>query len=92
MPSTGVVISIRRGAIEDVYCADEGACVLVVDWDVELCEPGEHGVVAVPRGDEFRKARVSRPDVLPLNDLVGSDVEAAIDAACESGVLDDVFA
>ncbi len=92
MAASGSVISIRGGEVEDVYCDDGDTRVLVVDWDVELCEPGKRGVVAVLVGDEARNVRVSKPYIQPLYQLVGSDVEAAIDTAMESGVLDDVFA
>ncbi len=92
MAASGIVISIRGGEVEDVYCDDGDTRVIVVDWDVELCEPGQRGVLPVPVGDEDRNVRVSKPYVQPLYELIGSDVEAAIDTAVECGVLDDVFA
>lgn len=92
MEESGIVISIRGGEVEEVYCDKGDTCILVVDWDVELCEPGQRGVVAVPVGDETRNVRVSKLHVQQLYELAGSDVEAAIDTAVECGVLDDVFA
>jgi len=64
-----------------------GIQVLVVDWDIAMAFPGEPGIVNVPVRDDFALACVSEMAVERLAQLAGTDVEAAIDAAYQQGVL-----
>jgi hypothetical protein len=75
--------------VRDVFCSLPGVQVLVVDWDVEGSFPGEPGIVDVPLATGPCQACVSDFASASLNELAGTDVEAAIDAACQQGVLCD---
>lgn len=86
MPSP-IVISLRGGLVEEVYCTDEGTPVMVVDWDVDRGRSRKQSVVEFPFGRSEHKARVMPADVHPLFELTGSDIEAAIDAACDAGLI-----
>ena len=84
-----LVINMNGGLVQDVFCSMPGIQVLVVDWDVEGACPGDPGIVDVPLRDGSSQAWVSDFPVTSLNQLAGTDVEAAIDAACQQGVLCD---
>ena len=89
MPRPQLVINLSGGLVRDVYCSVPGIQVLVVDWDIAMAFPGEPGIVNVPVGTDCELACVSQMAVEPLAQLAGTDVEAAIDAAYEQGVLCD---
>jgi hypothetical protein len=82
-----LVINLYGGAVQDVFSSVLGLQVLLVDWDVEDAFPGEPGVVEVPLPDGARQACVGDLQVSSLDGLAGTDVEAAVDAAYEQGVL-----
>jgi hypothetical protein len=84
-----VIINLHGGLVQDVFCSVPDAQVLVVDWDVEGSFPGEPGIVDVPLAAAPCQACVSDFPTASLNELAGTDVEAAIDAACQQGVLCD---
>jgi hypothetical protein len=89
MPRPQVIIEVDGGVVQNVFCSVAGIQVLLVDWDVEGSLPGEPGIVDVPLPHRSRHACISDVQVLPLDELAGTDIEAAIDAACEQGVLCD---
>jgi hypothetical protein len=66
MPKAQIVLNVSGGLVQDVFCSDPAAEVIVVDWDFA---DGEH------------QANVSRAEVLPLEELAGTDAEAAIEEA-----------
>jgi hypothetical protein len=84
-----VIINLHGGLVQDVFCSVPDVQVLVVDWDVEGSFPGEPGVVDVPLATGPCQACVSDFAVASLNELVGTDVEVAVDAAIQQGVLCD---
>jgi len=87
MPRPQLVINMSGGLVRDVYCSVPGIQVLVVDWDIATAFPGEPGIVNVPVGTDCGLACVSEMAVERLAQLAGTDVEAAIDAAYQQGVL-----
>jgi len=89
MPRPQLVVNMSGGLVRDVYCSVPGIQVLVVDWDIATAVPGEPGIVSVPVDTDFELACVSEMAVEPLAQLAGTDVEAAVDAAYEQGVLCD---
>jgi len=84
-----LIINLHGGLVQDVFCSVPGVQVLVVDWDVEGSFPGEPGIVDVPLASGPCQACVSDFATASLQELAGTDVEAAIDAACQQGVLCD---
>lgn len=82
-----IVINVQGGVVQDAFCSDDSADLIIVDWDVEGSQPGSNGVIEVPLFDGSCNAVVFRPMVQPLCSLAGTDVEAAIEAAEESGEL-----
>ena len=84
-----VIVNLNGGLVRDVFCSLPGVQVLVVDWDVEGSFAGEPGIVDVPLATGPCQACVSDFASASLNELAGTDVEAAIDAACQQGVLCD---
>ena len=89
MTNAQLVINMNGGLVQDVFCSVPDVQVIVVDWDVESSVPGEPGIVDVPLPDGPCRACVSDWPVAPLNQLAGTDVEAAIDTALAQGVLCD---
>jgi hypothetical protein len=82
MVNTQIVINVYGGLVQDVSCSEPDAQAIVVDWDTEGSQPGEPGIVAVrgPLDREFL-AHAACHEVRPLEALVGSHAEAAIEAA-----------
>jgi len=89
MPRPQVIINLNGGLVQDVFCSVPGIQVLVVDWDAEGACPGDPGIVDVPLPDGPCRACVTDFPVAPLSEVAGTDVEAAIDAASQQGVLCD---
>jgi hypothetical protein len=84
-----LVINLYGGVVQDVFSAVPGLQVLLVDWDVEDAFPGEPSLVEVPLPHGARQACVGDLQVSSLDGLAGTDVEAAVDAAYQQGVLGD---
>ena len=84
-----LIINLHGGLVQDVFCSVPGVQVLVVDWDVEDACPDEPGTVDVPLRDGPSRACVTDFPVASMSEVAGTDVEAAIDAACQQGVLCD---
>ena len=82
MANTQIVINVYGGLVQDVYCSEPDAQAIVVDWDTEVSQPDEPGIVAVrgPLDREFL-AHAACHDVRPLAALTGTFTEAAIEAA-----------
>jgi hypothetical protein len=87
MPRPQVIINLNGGLVQDVFSSVPGIQVLVVDWDVEGECPGDPGIVDVPLPDGPCRACVTDFPVVPMSEVAGTDVEAAIDAAHTKGVL-----
>jgi hypothetical protein len=82
MPLTQIVLNISGGIVQEVFCSDPAAEVIVVDWDTEHCSPDEPGMVTVRNFyDREHRVLVGRREVLPLGELAGTDAEAAIEEA-----------
>lgn len=84
-----VIVSVHGGLVQDVFCSVPDVQVLVVDWDVEGSFPGESGVVDVPLATGPCQACVTDVAATSLDELIGTDVEAAVNAAYQQGVLGD---
>ena len=76
-----IVINVHGGVVQDVYCSDPQADVIVVDWDADPSSTDEPGVVQIAAAHGRHAACVGRYPVQPLRELAGSDVEQAIEAA-----------
>ena len=89
MTKPHIVINIHGGLVQEVYCDEPLADLVVVDWDVE---GGDEGITEVRRGNETLRAYVTHPIVEPLHRLAGSNVEAVIEAAAAEESLDNAVA
>ena len=77
---TQIVLNVHGGIVQDVFCSDLKARVVVVDWDVE--EPGGDGVLEVVDARGQRDlAFVQQRQADTLDDLLGTDVARALLAA-----------
>jgi hypothetical protein len=81
-PAPKVVLTIYGGLLQDVFSSDPAITVIRLDWDTEGCCPSDEGIVEIPdeRGDT-QLASVAEYDVSPLEELMGTDTEAALKAA-----------
>jgi hypothetical protein len=80
-----VVLNVHGGIVQDVFASDTELLVVVVDWDTDGLESPALVDISL-EGRRCSAAVVEMPPV-PLEELAGSDVEQAIDAACHQGVL-----
>ncbi|MBI3860744.1 MAG: hypothetical protein HY290_02490 [Planctomycetia bacterium] len=89
MPRPQVVLNVHGGIVQDVFSSIPELQVVVVDWDTgEDMNPAQVDLVLDGRACS---ATVIDMPHSPLEELAGSDVEQAIDAACEQGVLYDTI-
>ena len=81
-PAPKVVLNISGGVLQDVFGSDPAITVVQVDWDTEGCSPSDEGIVEIPdeRGGT-QLANVAEYHVSPLEELAGTDTEAALKAA-----------
>ncbi len=42
-----IIIEVRGGVVQEVYCDDPEVAVVLVDWDSEGCSEEEKGIVIV---------------------------------------------
>jgi hypothetical protein len=82
LPAPKVVLNLSGGVLQDVYGSDSAIAVALVDWDVEGCSPSDDGIVELPdvRGSTHLAAVAEYP-VWPLEQLAGTETEAALKAA-----------
>jgi hypothetical protein len=50
VPDIQIVINVSGGLVQDVFCSDQAATAIVVDWDTDGASLDEPGLVAVPDG------------------------------------------
>ena len=81
MSTQQIVINVSGGMVQDVFCCDPHVSLAVVDWDTEGCSPAEPGIFEVPLEGRLTSAWVGECEAVPLEDLIGSDVERALQAA-----------
>ncbi len=83
-----IVISVEGGQVQDVFCSDPNAQVILVDWDPEPDPqtarngfvPGQH------RSAPFVGAFATRP----FSDFANTVERIVFQEAQESGVIEDV--
>ena len=77
-----IVLNISGGVLQDVFSSDPTIAVVLVDWDTEGGSPSENGVVEFPDGQGGTQlANVAEYPVLPLEELAGTETDAALKAA-----------
>lgn len=86
-----IVLNVHGGLVQEIFASDDALELLIVDWDVAHADHLEPGVVAVPLAGRLAHAIVARPNPVPLTRLAGTDVQAAIEAAAQQGVLVDAI-
>jgi len=81
-PAPKVVLNISGGVLQDVFGLDPAITVVLVDWDTEGCSPSDNGIVEIADGrGSTQLANVAEYPVSPLEELAGTDTEAALKAA-----------
>jgi hypothetical protein len=81
-PAPKVVLNMGGGLVQEVFGSDPAITVALVDWDTEGCDPSDNGIVEIPdeRGGT-QLAHVAECAVEPLEQLAGTETEAALKAA-----------
>ena len=81
-PAPKIVLNISGGVLQDVFGSDPTITVALVDWDTEGCDPSDNGIVEIPDGrGDTQLANVAEYPVLPLEEFMGTETEAALKAA-----------
>ncbi len=82
MTATQIVINVHGGVVQEVFVADPSTEVILVDWDVDDADAHDPQVVTTRLGENLtQRAFVVRVPGRPTDDLVGTEVAAAIEAA-----------
>ena len=84
-----IVVNVSGGVIQDVFCSAPDVNALIVDWDVQ--DPSSPGVVNLNLDGRSCSAFVSESQAHPLDKLLNTDVEKAIQTAVQQGILDNRF-
>lgn len=79
--SIQIVVSIRRGRLENVFCTDASAELALVEWDVDGARPESADRVACRTAEGMLLAHVSRPHVESLGALRHAKAGRILDAA-----------
>jgi hypothetical protein len=81
-PAPKIVLTMDGGLVQEVFASDPAITVALVDWDTEGCDPSDNGIVEIPdeRGGT-QLAHVAECPVEPLEQLAGTETEAALKAA-----------
>jgi hypothetical protein len=85
MTKPQIVLNVHGGTVQDVFASIPELHVVVVDWDT--AEQESPALVDMFLDGHRCSAAVIEIPASPLEELAGSDVEQAIDAACDQGVL-----
>jgi hypothetical protein len=82
-----MVLNVHGGVLQEVYCDNPRAKVILVDWDTDGVDPTAEKVVEIAdsRGD-CRLATVTEYPVASLTDLAGTNALAALQAAGIEGI------
>jgi len=82
LANTAIVISLYRGMVQNVYCSDADAEIVLVDWGIESGDPADTRVVTIQTRRRVHTAFVQEIIADPIEQLAGTMVERALDAAC----------
>jgi hypothetical protein len=81
-PAPKIVLNISGGVLQDVFSSDPAITLMLVDWDTEGCDSSDNGIVEIPDGrGGTQLADVAECPVRPLEQLAGTETEAALKAA-----------
>jgi hypothetical protein len=82
IPAPKVALNMGGGLVQEVFASDPAITVALVDWDTEGSDPSDNGMVEIPDGrGGTQLAHVAECLVEPLEQLTGTDTEAALKAA-----------
>jgi hypothetical protein len=79
-----IIIHVTGGLVQAVYCSLSEVDITLVDFDIEGSFPGEPGIVEFVSGEREEQAFVSELPPSRFEEIAGTDVERAVQAA---GVL-----
>jgi len=81
-PAGKIVLNISGGVLQDVFSSDPAMTAMLVDWDTEGCDSSDGGITEIPDGrGGTQPAHVAEYPVCPLEELAGTETEAALKAA-----------
>jgi hypothetical protein len=83
-----IVINVYGGVVQDVYGADDSDEVILIDWDTAGAQPGDPSLVQAPCDGASRLVAVMSLAPRPLRELAGSDIEPALQAACQQAAFE----
>ncbi len=87
--SPRIVIVIHDTVVQGAYCSDPDAELIVVDWDVQRCDPFMDGTVVVPGSEgETHHADIYHLTAIPLEQFAGTHSHTALQRA---GMSDEVL-
>lgn len=82
MSIPALILNVHGGVVQDAFSDLSDLEITVVDWDVDAADAGHPDVVSiVDRFGRDQHVCVAPLTVRPLTEFVGTDVEAALDAA-----------
>ena len=82
MKQIKVILNIRDGLVQNAFSSDPEIELMQVSWG---SDPSEDGMVEVQyENGNSGLAFVNRPTVLPLKEIVGTDVDMATETAGDS--------
>ena len=76
--SNRIVINVYGGVVQDIFCDPKNTEVIVVDWDQDEEDDGEHYVTVKDVYDRPKSAYVGWPQLYPLKELVDTDAGNAV--------------
>lgn len=79
MSKTKVVINLYGGLVQEVFCSDQDADIVVVDWDTETCPEADPDITRITTENGLELGAIVREfDAAPIKLLAGTDCDAAI--------------
>jgi hypothetical protein len=81
MSIPALILNVHGGVVQDAFSDLRGLEITVVDWDVDTAHAGHPDVVSiVDRLGRDQHVCVAPLTVRPFSELVGTDVDAALQA------------
>ena len=76
-----LIVDVCGGAVRNVFCSEDDAELIIVDWDIEEFNPGTPGLVELLDAGQTVPVRIMRVRASRLSELRGTMIEAALNAA-----------
>ena len=73
-----IVIEVHNGLIQEVFCSNHNARVIIVDWDTEGSQPADHGIVEVRHEMGSALVSVEEREPTPIGAMRNTSIEKAL--------------